>query len=38
MQDGAKIKFLSWLSSILFSVDIFDFIKLLFLNENISIW
>ncbi|PTP84588.1 hypothetical protein CWO03_16725 [Vibrio splendidus] len=38
LQDGAKIKFPSWLSSILFSVDIFHVIKLLFLNGNISIW
>ncbi|PMO04191.1 hypothetical protein BCT21_05715 [Vibrio sp. 10N.222.55.F9] len=34
-QDGAKIKFLSWLSSNWFIVDICVFIKLLFLNEII---
>ncbi|TKF00405.1 hypothetical protein FCV44_03605 [Vibrio kanaloae] len=34
-QDGAKIKFLSWLSSNWFVVDICVFIKLLFLIENI---
>ncbi|PTP60681.1 hypothetical protein CWO31_21770 [Vibrio splendidus] len=38
LQDGAKIKFLSWLSSILFRFDILHLIKFLFLNENISIW
>ncbi|NOI00906.1 hypothetical protein F0241_07255 [Vibrio kanaloae] len=34
-QDGAKIKFLSWLSSNWFVVDIFVFIKLLFFNKII---
>ncbi|CAK2993998.1 DUF3265 domain-containing protein [Vibrio crassostreae] len=36
LQDGAKIKFLSWLISILIISDRFAFIKLLFLLVNIS--
>ncbi|TKG37549.1 hypothetical protein FCV85_00840 [Vibrio sp. F13] len=35
LQNGAKIKFLSWLSSVWFVVDICVFIKLLFLDEII---
>ncbi|NOH95061.1 hypothetical protein F0229_21325 [Vibrio sp. AIC-3] len=36
LQDGAKIKFLSWLISILLISDSFVFIKFLFLLLNIS--
>ncbi|TKE91909.1 hypothetical protein FCV53_09785 [Vibrio sp. F12] len=36
LQDGAKIKFLSWLISILIIFDRLAFVKLLFLLMNIS--
>ncbi|PTP03805.1 hypothetical protein CWO17_12610 [Vibrio sp. 10N.286.45.A3] len=36
LQDGAKIKFLSWLISILIIFDRLAFVKLLFLLVNIS--